>query len=56
MKEEVAVSHPLCLVVNNLLTAFVLVINRKIFFSWKITSDMLVTAELSVHCSINCEA
>lgn len=33
MEEEVAVGHSLGLVVNNLLTAFVLIVNHKLLFS-----------------------
>lgn len=35
MEEEVAVRHPLRLVMNNLLTAFVVIINHKLIFNWK---------------------
>lgn len=35
MEEEVAVSHSLGLVVNNLLTTFILVVNGELLFNWK---------------------
>lgn len=35
MEEEVAVGHPLGLVVNHLLTAFALIVDRKLLLNWK---------------------